>query len=199
MRDCANVEMREALPDLVNDNLTTAHRAAVEAHVAACGDCRAELAVIESARRLLGRAPSVVVTHIVERLPAPAPAMRRRAVAWRIAAGIVLVAAAGAALASRGERGTDAPRELARSTAPAPLELPAESAPHVDGPPSRGAATRTMEPVALSLGGDLSELSDDQVRQLLGAVDALETLPRAEPEMEPPLWTDDLVEKEGAE
>ena len=199
MRDCANVDMREALPDLVNGGLPVARRAEVEAHLAECADCRAELAIIESARRLLARAPAIGVARIVERLPVPRRTPSWRPHLWRIAAAIALVTLAGTAIVRR-DAGSMRSADVARTASP---EQRPASAPVIAGAPSGSArrgstVTSGPETLALSLGGDLSDLSDEQVRQLLGAVEALEPVPSAELETEMPVWADVLPDEEGA-
>lgn len=197
MRDCVNVEMREALPDFVNGGLGEACRAEVKAHLAGCADCRAELSIIESARRLFARASPLDVTRIVHRLPAPRTAPSWGAQRWRLAAAIAFAVVAGATVVLRdgmnSPRGSDIVRSEARTALP-PSGVVASQPAHT----SRERAIRTgPEAVALSLGGDLSDLSDDQVHQLLGLVDALEPLPSADLELETPAWRNVLPYEEG--
>ncbi|HVZ77544.1 MAG TPA: zf-HC2 domain-containing protein, partial [Gemmatimonadaceae bacterium] len=70
--------MRDLLPDLLNGTLDAGARAEVEAHVASCADCRAELDMLRAIRRAAPQ-PAVNVARIVSALPAPAqPGARRR-------------------------------------------------------------------------------------------------------------------------
>lgn len=55
MTDCPNVTMREMLPELVNDRLAADARTQVEAHIASCAECRAE---VELLRQVRAAAPS---------------------------------------------------------------------------------------------------------------------------------------------
>ncbi len=71
MTDCENAEMRDLLPDLAAGMLPAVEAARVRAHVDACLDCRAELAVIRAVRSVRRRAASVDVAGIVARLPRP--------------------------------------------------------------------------------------------------------------------------------
>jgi hypothetical protein len=48
MRDCANVEVRDLLPDLLHDRLGAAEREHVRAHVSGCDDCSAELSLLRA-------------------------------------------------------------------------------------------------------------------------------------------------------
>lgn len=92
MRDCPNGEMRDRLPELMHNRLEGESLRAVQAHVAGCADCRAELALLEQLR-LAPVAPRVEVSRIVAALP------RYRAVpAWRRAMGSGQLRAAAAAI-----------------------------------------------------------------------------------------------------
>ena len=46
MSDCANVEIRELLPEYLHDRLGAPQRALVEAHLSDCEDCSAELGTL---------------------------------------------------------------------------------------------------------------------------------------------------------
>ena len=50
MFDCANVEMRELLPELASGTLDAATRARVEQHVASCVECASELETLRLVR-----------------------------------------------------------------------------------------------------------------------------------------------------
>src|SRR5258705_6102923 len=106
MRDCAKVDMRELLPDLLHDLLPAARRVEVESHVAGCADCRAELAIL---RRVLASAvaPRIEVARIAAAIPAylAVPAWRRATVATqlRVAAAVVLLIGSWAVLRSSDE------------------------------------------------------------------------------------------------
>ena len=54
MRDCANVEVRDALPALEHGRLPEGERRRVERHVEACAACAAELALLRDVRGLVG-------------------------------------------------------------------------------------------------------------------------------------------------
>jgi anti-sigma factor RsiW len=97
MNDCSNVTMREMLPDLLNDRLAAQSRAEVEAHLASCVDCRAELELLRTVR---GAAPTppIDAARIAARI-APyraTPSWVRATRAWpvRAAAAIILVVGA---------------------------------------------------------------------------------------------------------
>src|SRR5690349_4377820 len=100
MIDCPNAEMRDRLPDLLHEQLDASARAAVLAHVAACPDCRVELALLRDARVVLSSNAGLVdvvsiARMVIEQTPAVAPSRQRRWVDWRLAASIVALAIGG--------------------------------------------------------------------------------------------------------
>jgi len=64
MADCSNVEIRELLPERAGSALSAADLARVDAHLASCATCCAELALIQAARRAVRAAPSIDVARI---------------------------------------------------------------------------------------------------------------------------------------
>jgi anti-sigma factor RsiW len=142
MSDCANVEMREMLPELLHGRLGTDARARLEAHLATCDDCASELRLMRAARRAfvaptidLARIASAVEREtasarkvIPPRVPEPdiAPRVgRSRSASWRVAATIAVVALGGMSVvvARRGFDGSTVAR--APITQPAtPTHLP---------------------------------------------------------------------------
>ncbi len=77
MFDCANVEMRELLPELAAGTLDDATRARVERHVASCAECASELETLRLVRSAYAATPTVDVRRIVAALPKPAPPAER--------------------------------------------------------------------------------------------------------------------------
>ncbi|HEY8164125.1 MAG TPA: zf-HC2 domain-containing protein, partial [Gemmatimonadaceae bacterium] len=71
MTDCANVEMRDLLPDLVHERLGSAEVARVQAHVSECAECTAELELIRAVMASAPAAPTMDVATIVAALPQP--------------------------------------------------------------------------------------------------------------------------------
>ena len=71
MTDCPNVEMRELLPELLHDALPSAERGRLEAHLAGCALCSAELALLREARHAMARVrvPAIDTARIVAALP----------------------------------------------------------------------------------------------------------------------------------
>ena len=65
MFDCADVEIRELLPDLAAGSLDDSTRARVEHHVASCAECASELETLRLVRSAYAATPSVDVQWIV--------------------------------------------------------------------------------------------------------------------------------------
>jgi len=107
MFDCANVEMRERLPELVAGTLDATTRARVEEHVAACPECASELETLRLVRAAFARAPKIDASRVVASLPRPravVAAPRRNAkvirwLDWRIAAALTTITVGGLSLA----------------------------------------------------------------------------------------------------
>src|SRR5687767_10245955 len=71
--ECLNEEMRDRLPALVHGTLSSADEARVRAHVAGCASCSAEVALLETTRRVLVAAgPRIDTAAIVAAVTAPA-------------------------------------------------------------------------------------------------------------------------------
>lgn len=158
MRDCPNAELRDQLPAYVHGRLDAAARAAVDAHLAACADCAAEVELLRSLwASLSANLPAVDTEQIVAALPkagvATATGVRWRATRWRAAAVLLFMAGASSVVLI--------------NTAPA-----------VD--PALTTATAAAD--AFSFAGGVSDLSDADLKQLLSDVDQLDALPAAEPD-----------------
>ena len=99
MNDCPNADIRDQLPDLLHERLDVSMRAAVMAHVDACGDCRAELELLRVVHGMfVSQTPRVDIHYVVNALPKsaarPVPVAPRHRVwsDWRIAAAITVLA-----------------------------------------------------------------------------------------------------------
>jgi len=195
MNDCADGDMRDRLPGYVHGTLTSAGRSAVAAHLAACADCAAEVELISAASRAFA-APAVNVAAIVAALPAP-PRRRSPPAFWghqqRIAAAIGIFAIGALSAIAVHDWGRPpvrvssppAPMARAGTTVVAAAASPAPSAALVVDSPTPAARTPvsvSQGRPAMSFGGGLSDLSDDQLDTLLGELDGLDALPSVEPE-----------------
>ena len=106
MFDCANVEMRELLPELAAGTLDAATRARLEQHIASCAECASELETLRLVRSAYASAPAVDVRRIAAALskaapPAPRAASTRKPITrwmdWRVAAALTMITVGGLA------------------------------------------------------------------------------------------------------
>lgn len=124
--------MRDLIPDLAAGRLSPARARAAEAHVAACADCAAERAIVDSVLRQRVEPPAGLDARVLAGLAAPrAP---RVPVRLALAATIVVSIGAGAILWRSG--GAPAPPP-AESGTPA-IVWPASDEPLLHGAPSLG-------------------------------------------------------------
>jgi Putative zinc-finger len=204
MSDCANVEMRELLPELAAGRLDAATRARVDEHLIDCADCASELETLRLVRAAFASAPAVDVCRVVAALPTPVVAARgargpepvKRWMDWRVAAALTTITVGGLSLAvsqrMRPEREMP-PRDSIAVSAPA--VAPSKSA-AADSPRVVGAAPRDTHPspntdrrpsaakAQLSFGGGTDDLDDASLKELLGALDEIDRAPLA-PSAEP--------------
>ncbi len=194
MSDCTNIDVREQLPDLLSGRLTAADRRAVEAHVASCADCAAELQLLRDVRQLLGtrQAPVMDTAAIVAALPRPvvAPTRSRLPVnAWRMAAAITLMAIGGMSLSSvRKYFGASPGSDTTAVADPLPQVAvqPEVSAAQPETIAVSSATPQVPARVAsLTAGGGVSDLADEDLEALIGALERLEAAPGAEPDANP--------------
>lgn len=207
MNDCPNADIRDLLPDLVHGRLDAGTRATVEAHMAGCADCRAELALLRDLRASLRRTPRLDLAAIAAALPAYRAPIRRSWVGWRTAAAITMLVAGGSSVALL-QRNV-APRVDTVSVAPAPassvsdpVSAPVAAPSTVPGSaPVQGALPETLAPVArqpfvaaapvargpasggreLAMGGgSLNDLSDRELTSLLKDIESLDVVPSVE-------------------
>ncbi|MFI5232823.1 MAG: zf-HC2 domain-containing protein [Gemmatimonadales bacterium] len=192
MNDCPNGTMRDLLPAFVHGVLADADRAAVAAHVAGCEECAAEIELIRTASRAFA-APEIDVGRIVGALPR---APRRRAQptfagrAQRVAAAIAIVAIGAYSVVTirdsrrTGVRPAASPPGSNAGTTPVAAAPPRVTAPVIDSPAHEAPRPASAVPSrpAMSFGGGLSDLSDEQLDTLLGELDDLDALPSVEPE-----------------
>ena len=186
MNDCLNAEMRDRLPDLLHDRLSASVRAEVNAHVAACADCREELELLRALRSMLAApAPRVDVASIVSALPKATlqtlrPKPRRTWADWRIAAAITVLAVGGSSVALINRTShvaqvrIDAVSPIADSTPTTTPERTASS--KSDTNPDSEASG------GLGMSGHLDDLNDAQVETLINEIENMKAVPITEPE-----------------
>lgn len=203
MFDCANVEMRELLPDLAAGTLDAASRARVEQHVVSCAECASELETLRLVRSAYASAPSVDVRRIVAALPkttTPAPRVVpdgkpiKRWVDWRVAAALTTITVGGLSLAL-GERWRETSRvgdssavvmrlDTARPR-PEGSSAKGDPAPRTDtappgSQPGRSASGGSAK-AELAFAGGVDDLDDASLSALLGALDEIDRAPVAPP------------------
>lgn len=186
MNDCVNAEMRDRLPDLLNDRLPANEQAEVVAHLAACADCREELELLRAIRSMLS-APTlrVDVARVVSALPKPpsratSRPTRRTWADWRIAAAITVLAVGGSSVALINRTShvaqvrIDAVSPIADSTPTTTPERTASS--KSDTNPDSEASS------GLGMSGHLDDLNDAQVEALINEIENMKAVPITEPE-----------------
>jgi hypothetical protein len=170
--ECPNEEMRDRLPALVHGTLSSVDEARVRAHVAGCASCGAEVALLETARRVIvANGPRIDTAAIVAAVTAPSltvvrgggDAVVRPRRTWMsrqfLAAAASLLVVGSLAIPSvrgklLGERETVAPDSLVAAAGDA---------------------------AGLALSGGLADLSDDDLAALLAEIEAVEPTVASEP------------------
>jgi hypothetical protein len=211
MFDCANVEMRELLPDLVAGLLDAATRARVEEHVATCAECASELETLRLVRAAFASAPTIDARRVVAALPKPSivarpvarPTPVKRWLDWRIAAALTTITVGGLSLAvSQRLRSVNAGSSpdsaiaIPRTPITPRIDTPSTVAIGTTVPRTPGTSTQVPAPTAsrpkaqLSIGGGVSDMDDASLQALLGALDEIDrapVAPSAEPDRSPVL------------
>jgi anti-sigma factor RsiW len=161
MGDCINTEIRDALPDLIHERLDASARARVEAHVAACSDCSAEVALLRRAAAVLALgAPRMDARRIAAALPRAAHARREgqpmfgRPRLYQLAAAVVVVVLGAGLVRMTVQSGRDPDRVVAVAT------------------PASG----------IAMVGGIEALTSDDLAPLVASVESLESVPAAEPD-----------------
>lgn len=179
MNDCVNGEIRDVLPEMVNGTLPAGEVARVQEHVRACADCAAEAELLRTARAAMRLAPAMDTARIAAAVQAStAQRLAARRVPARVAriASLSLVAIVGAlgiwSVRDSLPTATDSPPTAAVAAPDQPRA--AEQARPAESPVARA-------PVQLALGGDMSQLEDEELMALLGEVSTFEAMPDEEP------------------
>ena len=187
--ECGNGDMRDQLPEYLNARLDAASRATIEAHLAACAACADELAFLQSARDsfetpIADIAAGVRASQQV-RVVRHEPTARWgawRVARWQIAAGVsfLLVGGVTLQLLRRGDASAAADRPMRDSVA---AMVPSGVAPASSTalPAAETLAARTPTASAPARGA-LSDLTDEQLQQLLDAIDGADFVPGVETE-----------------
>lgn len=173
MNDCVKGEIRDVLPELVSGILPAGEVARVQDHVRGCADCAAEVELLRTARAAMRLAPAMDTTRIAAAVQASTSqrlaARRAPARVARIAGFSLIVALGAAGIWS------------ARDTSPASTEPRMAATGVADVQPLAAQPRASRGPVQLALGGDMSQLGDEQLVALMSELSALEAMPVAEP------------------
>ncbi len=184
MTDCENAEIRDLLPDYAHGTLSAEALRRVETHIADCGLCSEEWALLRRLGVALSAQPPVNVAAIVAALP-PSPAVRPRMVLtaphivqrrpvlrqpWlRIAASLLFIVGASSVFIARSNRVAVEPSAVVTAPALSPTRGMVARVESVKSPMSRPAPE-----LATSIATDLS---DKELRGLLDEIDALSAEP----------------------
>jgi len=212
MFDCADVEIRELLPDLAAGSLDDSTRARVEHHVASCAECASELETLRLVRSAYAATPRVDVQRIVAALPKATPLPDRvpggqplkRWIDWRVAAALTMISVGGFSLAvARHQSNETRPRDSAAAVASVDTQRarPVKTAVRGGSPSSihdttrpvarSGRAASAPQPKAqFAFAGGTDDMDDASIKVLLGALDEMDrapVAPSAEPDPTPVL------------
>lgn len=179
MTDCVNGDIRDVLPELVNGTLPSSEAVRVQNHVRECADCAAEVQLLRTARAAMRLAPTMDTTRIAAAVQA---STAQRLAARRVPARVARIASL-SLIVVLGAVGLWSTRDSS------PVETEPRVATAVAGNVQPGAeqgrgvvAPRMVQgPTQLALGGDMSQLEDEQLLTLLEEVSALEAMPGEEP------------------
>jgi len=191
MIDCPNGDVRDALPEYLNDRLDAARRRDVESHLAGCEACRDELSLLRALRVTMRRGASVDTAAIAAAIPPyRAPARRGWGTGWRVAAAVVALAAGGTSMVLLRAR-TPAVREDVTPYVQATPTPPSSTSPSEPTPGESASAPHTpvREPLPAPAtrelamaGGTISDLSDRELSTLVESLESLDAVPAAEVE-----------------
>ena len=184
MNDCVNGDIRDVLPELVSGTLPAADLARVQDHIRACADCAAEVELLRTARAAMRLAPTMNTTRIAAGVQAStAQRLAARRIPARVArmASVSLIVVLGAIglWASR-----DTPRDTPREASPVAVQPSAGGAGISAASGVAGAVEEprpAQGPTQLALGGDMSQLDDDELLALMAELPGLEAIPGEEP------------------
>ena len=194
MIDCPNGDVRDALPEYLNDRLDPARRAEVESHLLRCDACRAELSLLRDLRATMRRTPAVDIAAIAAAIPPRRqPARRTWLTTWRAAAAVVAIAVGGTSIALLRSRAPERPTDVTpyvRGEAPwssdsqpiaATQPLPATAAVVRSAPVQEPSPSVANGELAMAAGA-ISELSDRELSALVAGIESLDGLPSTEVE-----------------
>ena len=178
MNDCVNGDIRDLLPELVTGTLASEDALRVQEHVRKCADCAAEVELLRTARAAMRLAPAMDTARIAAAVQASTAqrlaARRVPARVARIGSLSLIVILAVVALWPTSDNATVEPAAQVAEGAAESAQPVVEQTPAAEPRASRA-------PTQLALGGDMSELEEEELLALLDEVSALEAMPGEEP------------------
>ena len=180
MNDCVSGDIRDVLPELVSGTLPAADLARVQDHIRACADCAAEVELLRTARAAMRLAPTMNTTRIAAGVQA---STAQRLAARRIPARVARMASV-SLIVVLGAIGLWASRDTPREASPVAVQPSAGGAGISAAPGVAGAVEEpwpAQGPTQLALGGDMSQLDDDELLALMAELPGLEAIPGEEP------------------
>lgn len=186
MIDCLRGEIRDLLPDLMHGALDERHRAMVEAHVAGCAACTAELALLRSSQSVMLRSTPAVNAERIARAvrlaldgagSAGRRSLRRRPLVpmWALSAAAALLIVVIGALAMMNLSGG------ARSdVAQVATDVAVESPPDLPGATSLRPELAWASASGLLVGA-VADLDEDELASMLQYLPALDPYPEEDP------------------
>lgn len=175
MSDCSNIEIREALPELLHGRLDEVQAAKVREHIARCAECAAELELLERVKQAYSVTPAVNTAAIVRLLPHPRSRRTFSLGALRAAAAIIVLLGGALILrtAMSGSEDGKSSQVSARDTLVVPLQL--------DTPVTGERVPAEPRVLAMSL-SELDDLDAEEMESLLSALERIDAAPVAEPD-----------------
>lgn len=187
MNDCVNTEVRDALPDFVNNRLSGLDAVTMKEHIESCADCQAEVAILREARASAMLAPQIDANRIASAIRPyavvrPQPAVSRRP--WLMAAAAAILAIGGFAILDRPATIGVGPAVAVVTPTPtvaAPSESKVATTTAAATTTAEKPAPKEVDVASLSLVGSTDDLSDADLESLVSALDGIESVPAAEP------------------
>jgi hypothetical protein len=181
-----NTEVRDALPDFVNNRLSGLDAVTMREHIESCADCQAEVAILRDVRASAMLAPQIDANRIASAIRPyavvrPQPVASRRP--WLMAATAAIVAIGGFAILNRPAMNSAAPAVAVVTPTTTPA-TPGESKVATTTPSpaaTEKSAPKEVDVASLSLVGSTDDLSDADLDSLVAALDGIESVPSAEP------------------
>lgn len=187
MTDINHQQIRDLLPDVVNDTVGGEQRRQIEDHLRSCSECASEMRVLQMVRDAPSFAPMIdAVTVSSKILPyggVPVERPRSKFRAWQMVAAVAAVLLVALTLVPRASQPVRAPGVAAPQVAVSPTKPTNQigTITRTDSP-ARKAVVRAPAIRELQVAAGLEDLSDGNLARLANDLGALDGLPSEEPE-----------------